>query len=457
LRRNLGAGRPLLNSAAIIESGAIVAWRDKVLLPSYDVFDEERYFEPGATNTPVKLAGQRVGVLICEDLWRNAPGTGRRYHRDPAAELAERGAELILCPSASPFHQDKAGVREQIFVEEARRLELPIAVCNLVGGNTELLFDGLSCLVDDGGVRARAAGFRPDLVVTEVLAAPQSVALGPPPGSPIERTAEALVLGIRDYYSKCGVSRAILGLSGGIDSAVTAVLACAALGAENVRAVGMPTRYSSRGSITDAQELALRLGMPFELVDIDDIFASVLTSLPAEVAGSLAEENIQARARGVVLMALSNHDGGMVLAPGNKSELAVGYCTLYGDMCGALAPIGDVLKGDVYLLARLRRFEGAIPAAIIDKAPSAELRPDQTDQDSLPPYEQLDAVIRGFIEEGRGAAELTAELGAELVDSVVGLIQASEYKRKQSSPTLRVSPKAFGYGRRMPIARVWNL
>lgn len=462
LRRNAGGmGRFIHNSAAVIEAGAIVGYHDKVLLPTYDVFDEARYFEVGGDVRVFEIGGRRVGVAICEDLWSSGDFTFRkRYQRDPGAELMARGADVIVCPSASPFHRGKVAVRDRVFTAESKRLRVPILLCNQVGGNTDLIFDGHSMATGPGGeVVQRLGGFAEETAIVNLSALPERGVPGPVEGP--EQMANALVLGVRDYFRKCGFESAVIGLSGGIDSAVTAAIACEALGADAVRGVTMPSRFSSQGSVTDARELAKQLRIQFDEVSIEPIFAAYLAALApcfdSTADGDsfgVAEENLQARARGALLMGLSNKFGGVLLTTGNKSELAVGYCTLYGDMCGGLAVLGDVPKTDVYAIAQLPRYRKVIPASTIEKPPSAELRPDQTDQDSLPPYEILDPILEAFVEESLDPEAIAARgFDQRTVEEVVRLVERNEYKRRQSAPTLRVTRRAFGMGRRFPIAR----
>jgi NAD+ synthetase len=450
-------GRELTNAVALLQHGQIVATRAKTLLPTYDVFDEDRYFEPAAENLPVEFNGQRLGLTICEDVW-NDEGfwQDRRYRRNPASELVAAGARVICNVSASPWHLGKERVRQAMLASLASKTGVPVVYCNLVGGNDELVFDGASLAFNrDGRLIARAASFAEDFVVFDTDAT-EPVPDDPRPEE--ERIFQALVLGLRDYLGKCGFGSAVIGLSGGIDSAVTACLAVAALGAENVRGVSLPSQFSSRGSLDDARALAERLGIRYDVISIQPEFEAVKQQLQGVFAGQpedVTEENIQARLRGVTLMALSNKFGSLLLTTGNKSELAVGYCTLYGDMCGGLAVISDLPKTMVYRLARwINRDQPIIPEACLTKPPSAELRPNQTDQDSLPPYEVLDAILDAYVVEGRSASEIIAAgHDAETVRRVVRLIDASEYKRRQAAPGLKITSKAFGVGRRIPIAQ----
>lgn len=452
-----GTGRTATNSVSLLHRGSIVARRDKSLLPTYDVFDEDRYFEPAASNEPVSFRGTRLGLTVCEDLWNDeAFWKDRRYRRNPAAELIAAGAQLILNASASPWHLGKNRVRHAMLQSLARRCGVPLLYCNSIGGNDELVFDGASLAFDAcGDLLATGAAFAEDFVIVDT----EGHATQEPVEMPDEeKLHRALVLGLRDYLHKCGFQQAVLGLSGGIDSAVTAALAVAALGPENVHGVALPSQYSSAGSLNDARELAGNLGIRFDVIPIQRGFEALQTELAPIFAGrpqDLTEENLQARLRGVILMALSNKFGALLLTTGNKSEVAVGYCTLYGDMCGGLAVINDVPKTMVYRLARwINRDRVLIPEASITKPPSAELRPDQRDQDSLPPYEVLDAILEAYVVEGRPlSAILDAGFDEAEVRRVIRLIDLSEYKRRQAAPGLKVTSKAFGVGRRIPIAQ----
>jgi NAD+ synthetase len=405
----------------------------------------------------VPFNGRRLGLTVCEDLWNDEDfWPDRRYRRNPAAELAAAGADLLLNVSASPWHLGKNRVRHAMLASLAAKLRRPLVYCNLVGGNDELIFDGTSLVFDAAGrVVARGARFAEDFVVADTEAPP--VPDAPEPADE-EKLHGALVLGLRDYLHKCGFTDAVLGLSGGIDSALTACLAVDALGAEHVWGVSLPSQFSSRGSLEDARQLAANLGIRYDVIPIQAAFETVKRELGGVFAGrpeDTTEENLQARLRGVFLMALSNKFGAMLLTTGNKSELAVGYCTLYGDMCGGLAVINDLPKQWVYRLARwINRRREIIPAACLTKPPSAELRPHQTDQDSLPPYEVLDAILEAYVVEGRSVAEIIAAgFDAATVRRVARLIDQSEYKRRQAAPGLKVTSKAFGIGRRLPIAQ----
>jgi NAD+ synthetase len=456
-------GKDYFNAAALVRAGKIEERRFKTLLPTYDVFDEDRYFQPAGSNTPVAFDGQSLGLTICEDVWTQDYLPARLYERSPVEDLMSRGARpfVLVNISASPFHLGKEKTRADMLRSIAVKHRVPVVYCNLVGGNDELIFDGNSMVFNAAGdLLARAAAFREDLLIVDVESRPAvHTPPVPSPESPIANLHDALVLGLRDYTQKCGFKSVVLGLSGGVDSAVTACLAAAALGRENVMSVSLPSQYSSEGSIEDARDLAENLGIRWEMIPIQDAFEqfrATLKPLFKAMAEDTTEENIQARIRGTILMALSNKFGHMLLTTGNKSEIAVGYCTLYGDMNGGLGVIADVPKTMVYELARyINRDRQIIPEASLTKPPSAELRPNQTDQDTLPPYEILDAILRKYVEESKSAAEIIAELkfDEKLVRDVVRKIDLNEYKRKQAAPCLRVTTKAFGIGRRVPIAQ----
>lgn len=457
--------RPGRNTAAFIADGDIIALRHKTLLPSYDVFDEDRYFVPAETNEPVTYRGTRFGISICEDLWNDRGFWARsRYPVDPVERLVEQGAQVLLNLSASPFHVGKAGLRRDIVAAAAARHRRFVFLTNLVGGNDELIFDGSSLGVGpDGAPVCQAASFREELLCCDFDPDDHSPASGQRHALPTTRAREvleALELGLRDYVFKCGFRKVVLGLSGGIDSALTAAIATRALGPDNVMGVAMPSRYSSQGSVDDARALAEGLGISFQVISIEPLFKASLEALEPVFAGlpqDLTEENLQARARGVVLMALANKFGRLLLNTGNKSEAAVGYSTLYGDMCGGLAVIADLPKGLVYEVAReINALAGynVIPESTLTKAPSAELRPDQKDQDSLPPYAVLDAILEAYVEDCKTIEDIMA-MGyeREVVVSVTRMIDRSEYKRRQAPPGLRVTSKAFGMGRRLPLAQ----
>jgi NAD+ synthase (glutamine-hydrolysing) len=450
-------GRPCTNEAALLQNGKITATRQKSLLPTYDVFDEDRYFQAGKDNLPATVNGHSCGLSICEDIWNDADFWPHRlYGFDPISRLVSAGAEVILNMSASPWNVGKEKLRQEMLASLARKSRRPVLLCNMAGGNDELIFDGTSMAFNAAGeLIARARSFEEDFVVVDISGGP---VIKPPVVEDEENICQALALGLRDYMRKCGFKSAVLGLSGGIDSALVACLAVQALGAENVRGVSLPSRYSSPGSLEDARLLAARLGIAYDVIPIEPPFASVREQLQPVFRGlpeDTTEENVQARLRGVILMALSNKFGSLVLTTGNKSELAVGYCTLYGDMCGGLAVISDVPKTMVYRLARwINRDRELIPTSSLTKPPSAELRPNQTDQDSLPPYDILDAILEHSVVAARSLPEIVA-LGFREADvrRVVHLIELNEYKRRQAAPGLKVTSKAFGVGRRIPIAQ----
>jgi len=454
-------GREVTNSVALLQEGRIVATRTKTLLPTYDVFDEDRYFEPATENTPVEFNGHKIGLTICEDIWNDEDSwPERRYRHNPPVDLAEAGASPIFNVSASPWHWGKSRTRYDMLHSMAAKAGRPIVFCNQVGGNDELIFDGGSLVFNSNGkLIAQGKLFEEDFIVIDTDAMAEIARLDP---CQEEAIYKALVLGLGDYFHKCGFKRAVLGLSGGIDSAVTACLAVAALGRENVRAVSLPSQYSSQGSLDDARVLAERLGIQYDVVPIKRAFDTVKEELKGVFAGrpeDTAEENVQARLRGVFLMALSNKFGSLLLTTGNKSELAVGYCTLYGDMCGGLAVISDVPKTLIYRMAKwINRDREIIPEASITKPPSAELRPNQCDQDSLPPYEVLDAILDLYVVQGKSSAEIVASgFDEATVKRVIRLIDLNEYKRRQAAPGLKVTSKAFGMGRRIPIAqKYWD-
>jgi len=525
--------KSLHNSAAVIEDGRVAAVAHKRLLPTYDVFDEERYFQPGEKTLVAQIAGSRVAVTICEDAW-NDPDfwldhkswSGKKtYDHDPVADPVRAGAQVIVNLSASPYSLGKESLRREMFCFIAKKYRVPVAFVNQVGGNDELVFDGRSLgIAPAGGVAAACKPFEEDMVIfdTALTAAlpgeegigeqkrtvpsPQQgtqdvgtarraptgeparrggmtfrVELGVRAGAPVkgnsleapaakppiarivemlleEEIFRALVIGTRDYVRKCGFSRGIVGLSGGIDSALVACVAAEALGPENVTGIMMPSMYSSPGSISDAQALIANLGIKSATVGISDLHQAFLAALSEVFKGAnpdVTEENIQARIRGTILMAISNKFGGMLLTTGNKSEVSTGYCTLYGDMAGGLDVIGDVLKTYVYRIARwVNRDREIIPIGSLTKVPSAELRPNQTDQDTLPPYDVLDAILKEYVEEERGADEIVAMgFDPEIVAKTIRMVDAAEYKRKQAAPVLKVTGRAFGFGRRMPLAQ----
>jgi NAD+ synthetase len=452
-------GRPLLNAAAVIENGKITHRVAKSLLPTYDVFDEDRYFEPAETIAPVTIGGHKIALTICEDIWNDADfWPEQRYRRDPVHELVTLGATLIVNISASPWERGKEARRVSMLQRVARDEKVPLVQVNVVGGNDELIFDGHSVALNaQGEVLGLGASFAEEILVVDLAAPAPSPAIALPSNAE-EQLFRALVLGVKDYVAKCGFKKVVLGLSGGIDSALVAVIAAEALGAENVWGVSLPSRYSSEGSLSDAAQLAKKLGIRYDVLPIADPVVEIEKTLAGVFEGKTpdaTEENIQSRTRGLLLMALSNKFGPLVLTTGNKSELAVGYCTLYGDMCGALAVIADLLKTEIYELARwINRNGEIIPWKTIEKPPSAELRPNQTDQDSLPPYDVLDRILRHYVVDESDPKMLVSEgISPETVKDVLNKITFSEYKRRQAAPGLKVSPRAFGMGRRVPIAQ----
>ncbi len=453
-------GRPLFNCAALLRGGRVEQRFRKSLLPTYDVFDEDRYFEPFHGPQLLDVAGRRVGISICEDIWNDRDlWKRRRYHHDPIDELARAGADIVLNLSASPFTAGKHGMREDMLSRMARKHRIPVAYVNQYGGNDDLVFDGRSCMFRaDGTASARGRSFEADVVVCD----PEACA-SIPPADDLGVESEiwrALVLGTRDYARKCGFADVVLGLSGGIDSALTAAVAVEALGPAHVLGVLMPSPYSSRGSVDDAIQLAQNLRIETITLPIEGLmhaFDGTLRGALGSAPPGVAAENIQARIRGNLMMALSNARGALLLTTGNKSELSVGYCTLYGDMSGGLAVIADVPKTMVYRVARWRNQTAGrpeIPEASLTKAPSAELRPNQTDQDSLPPYEILDAILQRHVEQHQPADEIVAAgFDTATVERVLRLVRLAEFKRKQAAPGLKVTDRAFGTGWRMPIAR----
>ncbi len=470
-------GKHVRNVAALLKDGKVAFMQQKMLLPFYDVFDEQRYFEPASGQALTTLCGETLAITICEDAWNDKGFWPRRlYPVDPVEELMRQwslpglgagsasgagAAKVILNISASPFWKGKRQLRQEMLAALAKRHGAIVAMVNQVGGNDSLIFDGSSVVLGpDGAVMAQAASFAEDIVYFDTGAKAESASLNKTETA-ADETAEiwdALVLGTRDYVRKCGFSKALVGLSGGIDSALVAAIAVEALGAENVTGVGMPSEFSSSGSIDDARALAGNLGIRFELLAIHDVFEqfqSVLKPLFAGTKFGLAEENLQSRIRGSLLMTMSNKFGALVLTTGNKSEMSTGYCTLYGDMVGALAVIGDVMKTRVYALSRYANRAGeVIPVATIEKPPSAELRPDQKDTDSLPPYDVLDPILEAYVERYCSAEQIAKEQGVDvsLVRSVLQLVERCEYKRQQAAPVLKVTAKSFGMGRRFPIA-----
>jgi NAD+ synthase (glutamine-hydrolysing) len=451
-------GKSVMNSAALLMDGEIKFVQSKMLLPTYDVFDEVRNFAPARQQQLFSLCGKQMALTICEDAWNDKHFWPRQmYSVDPVEALVKAGGNFVLNISASPFWAGKRELRQEMLATIARTDRVPVAFVNQVGGNDSLVFDGSSLVFDpQGNIIARAKSFEEDLIFfdSESLTGDTHAQV---PGEEAS-IYSALVLGTRDYISKCGFRQAIVGLSGGIDSALTAAIAVDAIGAQNVIGIGMPSEYSSEGSVSDARELAVNLGIRFETLPISDIFHAFKTTLGNVFEGhgeDVTEENIQSRIRGSLLMALSNKFGALVLSTGNKSELGVGYCTLYGDMAGGLAVINDVPKTLVYRLSRyVNSRKPVIPQATLEKPPSAELRPDQKDTDSLPPYEVLDAILEDYVEHSRSAEYIVREHGFDLalVKSVIRMVERTEYKRQQAAPGIKISPKAFGYGRRFPIA-----
>jgi NAD+ synthase/NAD+ synthase (glutamine-hydrolysing) len=451
-------GKRATNNAALMAGGSILFRQTKALLPTYDVFDEDRNFVPAAKQSVYPFLGKQLAVAICEDAWNDKKFWKHRlYSRDPVAELVGLGGNLLININASPFHMGKRELRGEMLAAQARRHCVPVVWVNQVGGNDQLVFDGSSFAMDAAGkVIAEAASFEEDLVFAD-LESGTGDHHGTLPDE-CEAVYQALVLGTRDYVRKCGFSKVLIGLSGGIDSSLTAAVAVEALGAENVTGVSMPGPYSSKGSVTDAMEMAKNLGIVCISAAITGAYEAMQKGMEA-LAGrhGIMEENLQSRLRGVTLMALSNQSGAMVLTTGNKSEIAVGYCTLYGDMCGGLAVISDVPKTMVYALSRVanRRRHGAIPESVFEKAPSAELREDQKDSDSLPEYDLLDGILRLYVEEYKTPREIADTLGIELelAESIARKVDRNEYKRQQAAPGLKVTSKAFGIGRRFPIAQ----
>jgi NAD+ synthase (glutamine-hydrolysing) len=455
---NSDTGKSVMNSAALLQEGKIAFLQSKMLLPTYDVFDEMRNFAPAKSQELFSFCGNRMALTVCEDAWNDKLFWPKRlYVVDPIEALVRAGGNFVLNISASPFWIGKREVRRDMLASIARQHKLPVAMVNQVGGNDSLLFDGSSLVLNaEGKIIAQGRSFEEDLVYFD------SKALTGDMHEQVEgeeaSVYSALVLGTRDYIHKCGFQKAIVGLSGGIDSALTAVIAADAVGPENVIGVGMPGPYSSAGSIDDARALAKNLGIRFELLSINgavEAYRETLKDVFANQKEDVTEENIQSRARGTLLMALSNKFGAIVLSTGNKSELGVGYCTLYGDMVGGLAVISDVPKTLVYRLSRyVNSRRRVIPQDTLEKPPSAELRPDQKDSDSLPPYEILDAVLEDYVEDAHTAERIAADHGfdIEVVRRVLRMVDRAEYKRQQAAPGIKITPKAFGYGRRLPIA-----
>ncbi len=468
-------GMPLHNAGAFIKNGRVDNYIIKTHLPTYDVFDERRYFQPArivhqrSENKIVELNNIKIGITICEDLWlADQGGLGRTlYEFDPALDLVKQGAQVIINCSASPFVLGKDQIRNQIFSDVAKANRVPLLFCNQVGGNDELVFDGKSCVYDkQGQIIAKAKSFEQDLLILDLNETHRAIR---DEEDLLADAYHALVLGLKDYCKKCKFKSIVLGLSGGIDSALTAALAVAAIGAENVRGIALPSRYSSQGSLDDAQDLAGRLGIQYDVLPIDAIHQAsekLITPLFENKPLDATEENIQARIRGLLLMAISNKHGCLLVTTGNKSELAVGYCTLYGDMCGGLAVLSDVPKTLVWDLSnwinqseksplKQKYHQAVIPENSISKPPSAELRPDQEDQDSLPPYAVLDEIIFRYVEQHQSAKQIITQtqFAQEVVCRILKLIDLNEYKRKQAAPGIKITARAFGFGRRMPIAQ----
>ncbi len=450
------AGRPLHNSAFLLQKGKAKVVAQKSLLPTYDVFDEDRYFEPAAHAVPQRIGQNRVGITICEDIWNDEDlWPERRYRTDPVRQLCQKGIDLLINLSASPWHLGKERVRYRLLAEVAKREKIPVIQVNQVGGNDELVFDGQSMAVNrKGGLVAVGLAFAEDVKVVDLEGKSEK----PTWKGEEEQVFRALVLGTKDYLHKCGFREVVLGLSGGIDSALTAVIAAEALGPDKVLGVALPSQFSSEGSVADAEALAKNLGVRCARIPIQDSFETVLRSInPVRGGkkGGLTEENLQSRLRGLILMGISNDSGRLLLTTGNKSEMAVGYCTLYGDMCGALSVLADVPKTMVYRISKwVNRNGEVIPKSSIEKAPSAELRPDQKDQDSLPPYEELDRILESYVvNEGSIGGMVKKGISRAVAEEVVRKIDYSEYKRRQAAPGIKVTTKAFGMGRRVPLAQ----
>jgi len=460
VRNNPGKGKNLFNSAAVICDGQVLGYYNKRLLPNYDVFNERRYFDPGTESKVWEIKGKRVGVIICEDIWRHSGYVDTRYREDPVADLSGEKLDLLLNLSASPYQFDKPDVRVEVCANAAKTLKCPVFLCCQVGGNDDLVFDGYSVCVDEhGNLRELGKGFTEDLFTVDLDAPTCNV---PFQYDVLHDLYRALVLGVHDYFEKQGFEKALLGLSGGIDSALVACIAKDALGPENVLGVSMPSRYSSKGSVDDAYQLAMNLGIGYQKIPIEKPFNDYLELLGPFFEGlpqDTTEENLQARIRGMILMALSNKLGCIVLSTGNKSEMGLGYCTLYGDMCGGLGVISDLIKTRVYDLCRwINRKEEIIPISTIEKPPSAELRPEQKDLDTLPDYAIVDKVVNRYVEDHLSPKEISERfhIPLELVNDLIGRIYRAEYKRRQGPPGIRVSKKAFSVGRRYPIVQGWK-
>ena len=466
VEENKDKGRPLFDSLALINDGSIICTRQKTLLPTYDVFDEDRYFEPAKEIKSADVLGKKIGLSVCEDIWENdLAWTKPRYHIDPIGELVKSKIDFLINSSASPYYIGKPKLRESIIKNCAKKYKTPIFYINQVGGNDELIFDGNSCVVDkEGNVCLKLKSFEEDLKVTELNTNNQIVASRDTPttvphNTDSEELLQAMICGLNDYVTKCGFKKVIIGLSGGIDSALVATIASLALGKENVTCIFMPSRYTSKESEDDAKKLISNLGIELKSISIEEpfqTFLNLLLPLWQSKDSSLAQENIQARIRGVILMALSNQSKALLLSTGNKSELATGYCTLYGDMCGGLAVISDLPKSIIYNLAKHlnQKFNKIIPENIITKAPTAELKPNQKDQDTLPPYDLLDKILNLYVEEHMPLNEIVKSgVSKEIAQRVCNMIDSSEYKRQQAAPGLKLTSTSFGYGWRMPIAQ----
>ena len=468
---NKEPGKPLFDSVALIQNKKVIHTRQKILLPTYDVFDEERYFEPGKSLQPVEFSGKKIGLTVCEDIWHDdLSWTKPRYHLDPITELLKNGTQLLINISASPYFIDKPELRETILKNIAKKYKLPIIYVNQVGGNDELVFDGNSCVINkDGNVCIKLKAFEEDLQFCEINNSDQIITRRDAPMGRLhsnenEELLQALICGLRDYINKCGFRKVVIGISGGIDSALTATIATYALGKENVLGILMPSRYTSRESINDAFALTKNLEIDLKTISIEESFKTFINLLKPHLEENKdlinqtpTEENIQARIRGLILMAISNQTRALVLSTGNKSELATGYCTLYGDMCGGLALISDLPKTTVYKLTEyINQKEGKelIPKNIITKAPTAELKENQKDQDTLPPYDILDKILNLYVEEHKPVNEIIKNgLPKEIVNKICNMIDSSEYKRQQAAPGLKLTSRSFGYGWRMPIAQ----
>jgi NAD+ synthase/NAD+ synthase (glutamine-hydrolysing) len=458
------AGKPFANTASVLQDGEVVYEQAKILLPTYDVFDEQRNFEPGGKPRVIRLNGVRLGITVCEDCWNDKNFWKRPlYRRDPVEEIASRNPDLLVNISASPYAFGKRAFRFRMLQAIARHYRVPVAFVNMVGGNDSLVFDGSSLVLGrNGKLRGQAKSFEEDLIFFDTEE-DELTDIHPQPTSEIKAVFDALVLGTRDYCRKCGFEKAVIGLSGGIDSSLVAVIAAHALGPENVIGVSMPGPFSSEGSLRDARQLAENLGLNYEIVPISEkynAFRKALAPVFRGLAEDVTEENLQARIRGAIVMALSNKFRAIVLSTGNKSELATGYCTLYGDMVGGLAVIADIYKGMVYQLSRwINRDSEVIPQPSLNKPPSAELRPNQTDQDTLPPYDILDQVVRDYVEENASARQIAGKrkLSLELVQGIIQKVNRNEYKRQQAAPNLKIMPKAFGIGRVFPIAQRYRI